>query len=71
METKRGWWKTYFWGNVLAEVEKDDSKDTFACDDEAHKVDTLLLLTECNTALSKYLVSIQDLLMQYVQQVAL
>ena len=31
----------------------------------------LLLLTECNTALSKYLVSIQGLLMQYVQQVAL
>ena len=22
-----------------AEVEKDDSKDTFACDDDAHKAD--------------------------------
>ena len=39
METKRGWWKTYFLGNDLAEVEKDDSKDTFACDDDAHKAD--------------------------------
>ena len=30
---------TFFEGNGLAEVEKDDSKDTFACDDDAHKVD--------------------------------
>ena len=39
METKRDWQKTYFWGNGVAEVEKDDSKDTFACDDDAHKAD--------------------------------
>ena len=39
METKRDWQETYFWGNGVAEVEKDDSKDTFACDDDAHKAD--------------------------------
>ena len=42
METKRGWRKTTFEDMVLlmhAEVEKDDSKDTFACDDDAHKAD--------------------------------
>ena len=26
-------------GNGLAEVEEGDSKDTLACDDDAHKVD--------------------------------
>ena len=35
METKQGWRKTM----MQAEVEKDDSKDTFACDDDAHKAD--------------------------------
>ena len=34
METKVGWQKTYLWGNGFAEV---DSKDNFACDDDAHK----------------------------------
>ena len=37
------WWyinqNMHFWGNGIAEVEKDDSKDTFACDDDAHKAD--------------------------------
>ena len=39
METKRDWQKTYFCGNSVAEVENDNSKDTFACDDDAHKAD--------------------------------
>ena len=30
--------KPYFRGNGLADVDRDDSKDTYACDDDAHKV---------------------------------
>ena len=30
---------TFSEGNGLAEVEEGDSKDTLACDDDAHKVD--------------------------------
>ena len=29
----------FFEGNGFAEVEEGDSKDTLACDDDAHKVD--------------------------------
>ena len=34
--------KPYFRGNGLADVDRDDSKDTFACHDDAHKVDMCL-----------------------------
>ena len=30
---------TFSEANGLAEVEEGDSKDTFACDDDAHKAD--------------------------------
>ena len=30
---------TFFEANGFAEVEEGDSKDTLACDDDAHKVD--------------------------------
>ena len=32
-------WLLFFEGNGFAEVEEGDSKDTLACDDDAHKVD--------------------------------
>ena len=32
-------WFLFFEGNVLAETKEVDSKDTLACDYDAHKVD--------------------------------
>ena len=32
-------WLLFFEGNGLAETKEGDSKDTLACDDDAHKVD--------------------------------
>ena len=34
---------TFSEGNRLAEVEEGDSKDTLACDDDAHKADVCTL----------------------------
>ena len=32
-------WLLFLEGNALAETKEGDSKDTLACDDDAHKVD--------------------------------